>query len=74
MNWRDHITVNPEVCHGKACIIGTRVLVTTILDNLAHGPDADEIARSCPSVPGDAVRAALRYAAGLANERTVVLR
>ena len=32
MNWRDHITVDPEICHGKACIAGTRVLVTTVLD------------------------------------------
>ncbi len=74
MNWHDYITVNPEVCHGKACITGTRVLVTTILDNLAEGLDADEIARSYPSVSRDAVRAALCYAADLANERIVVLR
>ena len=37
MNWRDHITVDPEVCHGRACITNTRVLVTTVLDNLAAG-------------------------------------
>ena len=37
MNWQDHVTVDPEICHGKACITGTRVLVATILDNLAAG-------------------------------------
>jgi uncharacterized protein (DUF433 family) len=73
MNWRDHITVDPEVCHGKACIAGTRVLVTTVLDNLASGLDAEEIARSYPSVSREAVRAALCYAAALANERVVAL-
>lgn len=73
MNWRDHITVDPEVCHGKACISGTRVLVTTVLDNLAAGMDADEIARSYPSVTREAVRAVLFYAAALANERVVAL-
>ena len=73
MNWRDHITVDPEVCHGKACISGTRVLVTTMLDNLAAGMDADEIARSYPSVTREAVRAVLFYAAALANERGVAL-
>lgn len=73
MNWRDHITVDPEVCHGKACITGTRVLVTTVLDNLASGLDAEEIARSYPSVSREAVRAALCYAAALANERVVAL-
>ncbi len=71
MNWHDHITVDPEICHGKACISGTRVLVTTVLDNLAAGLDADEIARSYPSVSREAVRAALCYAAVLANERVV---
>ncbi len=73
MNWRDHITVDPEVCHGKACISGTRVLVTTVLDNLADGLDAEDIARSYPSVSREAVRAALCYAAALADERVVAL-
>ena len=73
MNWRDYITVDPEICHGKACISGTRVLVTTVLDNLAAGMDADEIARSYPSVSREAVRAVLFYAAALANERVVAL-
>ena len=72
MNWRDHITVDPEVCHGKACIAGTRVLVTTVLDNLASGLDAEEITRGYPSVSREAVRAALCYAAALASERAAV--
>ena len=29
VNWRDNITVDLEICHGRACITGTRVLVTT---------------------------------------------
>lgn len=29
VSWRDHITVDPEVCHGRACITGTWVLVET---------------------------------------------
>ena len=50
MNWRDHITVDPEICHGKACFSGTRVLVSTVLDNLASGLDVDDIVASYPSV------------------------
>ena len=72
MNWRDHITVDPEVRHGKACITGTRVLVTTVLDNLASGLDAEGITRGYPSVSREAVRAALCYAAALASERAAV--
>ena len=73
MDWRDYITVDPEVCHGKACIAGTRVLVTTVLDNLASGIGSGEISMSYPSVSREAVRAALCYAAALANERVVSL-
>lgn len=73
MDWRNHITVDPEVCHGKACIAGTRVLVTTVLDNLAAGMDSEEITKSYPSVSRDDVRAVLCYAAALANERVVSL-
>ena len=46
MDWRDHITVDPEICHGKPCIAGPRVLVTTVLDNLASGLDSEEITKS----------------------------
>ena len=73
MDWRDHITVDTEICHGKACIAGTRVLVTTVLDNLASGLDSEEITKSFPSVSREAVRAAISYAAALANERVVSL-
>ena len=71
MNWREHITVDPEICHGRACITGTRVLVTTVLDNLAAGLDDRAIAESYPTVTPQAVRAAMSYAAELAKERVL---
>ncbi len=37
LNWREYITVDPNVCHGKACIRGTRILVSDVLDSLAAG-------------------------------------
>ena len=73
MDWREYITVDPSVCHGQACIAGTRVMVTVILDNLAAGLTAEEIRESYPSVPDDAIRASLQYAAELARERIVPL-
>ena len=73
MDWHDYITVDPAVCHGKACIASTRVLVTTVLDSLASGMDAEEITKSYPSVSREAVRAALSYAAALAGERVASL-
>ena len=47
--------------------------MTTVLDNLAAGLDAEDIIRSYPSITQDSVQAAMRYAAELAKERVVSL-
>lgn len=73
MKWQDRITVDPHVCHGKACIQGTRVMVSVILDNLAAGESRDEILRSYPSLQGQDIDASIAYAAELARERIVPL-
>jgi len=73
MNWRERITIDPNICHGQACIQGTRIMVSVILDNLAAGVDNDEILKSYPSLSVEDIQAALDYAAELARERTVFL-
>ena len=73
MRWQDYISSNPEVCHGKACITGTRVMATVILDSLAEGLRVEEIIEQYPSVSHEAVQATLLYAAELAKERLVPL-
>ncbi len=73
MNWQEYISVDQNICHGQACITGTRVMVTVILDNLAAGLTVEEIVESYPSVSADAVKAALQYAAELSRERMVPL-
>ena len=71
MDWRDYISSDPAVCHGTACITGTRVMVTVILDNLADGLNVEDIINSYPSVSREAVQATLQYAAELARDRIV---
>lgn len=73
MSWQDYITVDPDICHGKACIRGTRIPVSVVLDNLAAGASSDALRRSYPTLPGEAIHAALAYAAALARERIVTL-
>ena len=73
MNWRDRVTVDPLVCHGKACIKGTRIMVSVILDNLAEGIGEMEILKSYPSLTLDDIKAAIAYAAELSRERLVSL-
>ena len=67
----ERISIDPAVCHGQACIKGTRIAVAVVLDNLAAGLSADEIVASYPALGVDDVRAATAYAAELARERIV---
>ena len=60
---QERITINPAVCHGKACIRGTRVMVSVILDNLVAGVTREEIIGSYPSIQAPDIQAALEYAA-----------
>ena len=71
MNWQDRITADPQVCHGKACIKGTRVMVSVVLDNLASRISRDEILSSYPSLTGEDIDASIAYAAELARERVI---
>jgi uncharacterized protein (DUF433 family) len=73
-DWRERISVNPAVCHGKACIAGTRVLVSVVLDSLAEGLTPEEVAQEYPPISADDVRAALSYEAALALEEDLVPR
>ena len=67
-DWRERISVNPKVCHGKPCIKGTRIMVSIILDYLKAGESAKEIVRQYPTLKPEDVQAAIGYAAWLAHE------
>ena len=69
MNWRDQITVNPNVCHGAPCFKGTRIMVSIVLDNLAAGQTPAQIHVDYPTLPTQAIEAALAYAADPAREK-----
>ena len=72
MSWRERISFDPKVFHGKACIKGTRVMVSVILDNLAEGESYESIMRGYHVTQED-IQAAIAYAADLAEERHVSL-
>lgn len=71
MNWQNYISTDPAICHGRACIKGTRVMVSVVLDNLAAGHSPEDIMRSYPSLTREAIEASIKYAADLARERIV---
>lgn len=71
MDWRERVTVDPNICHGQACIKGTRIMVTVVLDNLASGVGEDAILTSYPTLTKEDLQAAMAYAAELARERVI---
>ena len=70
MTWQERISVDPGVCHGQACIKGTRIMISVILDNLAAGESHAAI-REGYRITEEDIQAALQYAAELASERIV---
>jgi uncharacterized protein (DUF433 family) len=73
MNWTNRISVDPAICRGKACIAGTRIMVSVIVDNIAVGVSREELLRSYPTLRNEDIGAALQYASELAPERIVPL-
>lgn len=70
-DWKERISIDPNVCHGKPCLKGTRIWVSLIVDNLASGSSEEEILTAYPSLTRDDIRAALAYAAEMTRERYV---
>ena len=62
-DWRDRVTIDPDIRHGEPCIRGTRIPVAAIVGSLADGMSEDEIRRAYPQVATEDIRAALAYAA-----------
>ena len=71
-DWVDRIATDPNVCHGKPCVRGTRIMVAVILDNLAEGVTPEQIVVEYPPLTLEDVRAAIAYAATLAREEELV--
>ena len=70
-NWRERVVVDPAICHGKACLKGTRIFVSVVLDNLAAGVSAERILQQYPSLTPEDIQAPLGYAAALVRERVL---
>jgi len=62
-DWRSRISIDPKVHGGDPCIKGTRVPVKVIVGSIAEGSTVAEVLREYPTITGEDVRAALRFAA-----------
>ena len=64
-----YISVNPEICHGKPCFKGTRIMVYLVLELLEASATVTEIREAYPELTAEHVKAALHYAARVLEER-----
>ena len=61
------IEINPNVCHGKPVIRGTRVLVCNILGALGSGDSVEEVLEDYPNITRDDVQAAIAFGGDLSR-------
>ena len=65
----ERISIDPNVCHGQACIKGTRIPVHQIVLMLANGDTIDDFFKAYPTITQDDILACLEYAGTLAEEQ-----
>ena len=74
INIQNYISVDPEICHGKPCFKGTRIMAASVLELLEAGESYDQILEGYPGLTHDHIRAALHLASELLDhEQTLPL-
>jgi uncharacterized protein (DUF433 family) len=71
LDWRDHISSDPKVMHGKPCFKGTRIPVDLILEELAHGREMSDLMEAYPRIKETDIKASLLFAAEYLRDITV---
>jgi len=65
----NRISIDPKICHGQACVKGTRIPVHQIVHMLANGDTVEDLLAEYPSLSREDIMACLDYAAELAEEQ-----
>jgi len=64
----ERIETDPEICHGKPCIKGTRIMISIILEWLEAGKSFEEIMDAYPELSKEDLSATVRYARKIIEE------
>lgn len=67
------ISSDPDICHGKPCIKGTRIPVYLIVSLVAEGESIESIIQDYPSLTPEDIKAAIHYAARLCEYEAYAL-
>lgn len=73
MTLLQRITINPNICHGKPTIRGSRIMVATLLELLSSGMTYEEMMEDYPNLVIEDIYASLHYAMRLTNFKTFQL-
>lgn len=65
----DRISIDPSICHGQACIKGTRIPVHQVVGMLANGDTFESLLQAYPNITREDIRACLEYASSLTEEQ-----
>ncbi len=71
-NVLERITIDSNICHGKACIRHMRWPVEVIIDLIASGMSFDNIITDHPELEKDDILASLTYAKIVLSGRSLV--
>jgi uncharacterized protein (DUF433 family) len=61
------LQIDPNICHGKPVIRGTRVLVSTILGALSGGDSVETVLEDYPNITRRDIEAALEFGSQLSD-------
>lgn len=62
-NVSKYISVDSQICHGKPCFKGTRIMVYLVLEMLEAGQSFSAINEAYPNLTDNHIKAALEFAA-----------
>jgi uncharacterized protein (DUF433 family) len=57
----ERISLDPSICHGQACIKGTRIPVHQIVAMLANGDSFESLLKAYPTITSEDIRACFEY-------------
>ncbi len=72
MNYKERISVNPNMMLGKPCIKGTRITIELIIKKLSEGITNEQLLNGYPNLTEDDIRAALAYSADVISREELL--
>ena len=68
----ERIEIDPEICHGRPRIKGTRIMISIVLEWLEAGKSFEDINDAYPELSNEDISAAIRYARRVIEEESSV--